>query len=210
MAALVASLTIAGCGADAGRDPSTPAPSKEVQRAAKEIAAIATRKPGPHDGSYRVPYASVVDQTDDLDLLNAVTDPMIDPLSEATPAQARRRLNADQYRVWALFTIDVDVSDGGIAEIYFNSSGDYATGAVRQLASVGAPRHAGVLRAANRALWPDGRVPQGADRRRRAMLDDPRLDAAERSWAAADQAEGDLDAVLARYIRTHLPSFVTP
>jgi hypothetical protein len=212
--ALVA-LLLAGCGSSAPADQRSSPPGDadvDAQRAVDAIPTPTKRKAAPHDASFRVSYRSVTGKDDDLDLLNAVTDPMIDPLMDATPTQARRRLNARQYRVWALFTIDVDVSDGGVTEIYFNSSGDYATGAVRQLLDLGAPRHASALRMANRVLWPDGHVPRGMGKRRRqgAGLDDPRFDAAVSAWDRADRAEGELDAILARYIRGHLPSFFTP
>jgi hypothetical protein len=82
---------------------------------------------------------------------------MIKPLVglEGRP-ELHRRLNASQYAVFVLFGVDDDYSDGGMYEVYYNSTGAIAGEAVDLLREVGAPLHAQALALTNPTHLADG------------------------------------------------------
>jgi hypothetical protein len=205
----VSALALAACGSSAPSEPVEPAATatSTTDPAMKEFEAMldkAEHPPKPLPG-YKVRARDAAGLTG-LDLWNAIVDPMIDPLDRYDgTAELHRRLNPEQYAVYVLFTIDTDVDDGGIAEVYFNSSGTYAEEGVKLLSRIGAGDHAAVLEQANRIIAPDGPVPRDRDARQRRLdgLDDARFDQVEDRWDALPP----LEDIVARYIRAHPHAF---
>jgi hypothetical protein len=85
----------------------------------------------------------------------------------------------------------------------------FANQAVRLLKYVGAPQHAAVLAQANRVLWPDGVVPPSELARRRVdpMSAERRFNAVNAAWGRAENREGSIDTIIARFIRAHPGAF---
>jgi Domain of unknown function (DUF4375) len=206
VALFLCALALAACGSSAPAEPaatatSTPDPAMPEFEAMLQQAA---HPPKPLPG-YKVRARDAAGLTG-LDLWNAIVDPMIDPLDRYDgTAELHRRLNPEQYAVYALFAIDTDVEDGGLAEVYFNSSGVYAEDGVKLLSKIGASDHAVVLEQANRIVAPDGHVARdrAARQRRLGGLDDPRFAELEDRWDALPP----LEDIVARYIRAHPHAF---
>jgi len=158
-----------------------------------------------HRADFKVPASRAAGKTG-LDLVNVVTDPMIGPLTDIDDSRTlRRRLNHRQYVTWVLFCLAVDLDDGGLAEMYYNSSGAFAAEAPALLREAGAPRHARIIEQANRLFAPGGRVPVDEDRRRAVShgFDDARFDALDDRLMRLEE----LDEVNARYIAEHPSAF---
>jgi hypothetical protein len=202
-------LALAACGSSAPAEPAEPAATATTtpDPAMQEFEAMlqkADHPPKPLPG-YKVRASAAAGLTG-LDLWNAIVDPMIDSLDRYDgTAEVRRRLDPEQYAVYALFAIDTDVEDGGLAEVYSNSSGVYAEDGVKLLGRIGASDHAVVLEQANRVVAPDGRVPRDRDARQRRLdgLDDARFAQLEDRWDSLPP----LEDIVARYIRAHPHAF---
>jgi hypothetical protein len=162
----------------------------------------------PHHKDFKVPASRAAGKTG-LDLVNVVTDPMIDLLADVEDTRKlQKRLDHQQYVAWILFCLDVDISDGGLAEIYYNASGAFATEAPALLREAGAPRHARIIEQANRLFAPGRRVPAD-EGTRRAMSGG----VADARFARLDDRLMHLDAlddVIARYIAAHRGAFFYP
>jgi hypothetical protein len=181
-------------------DPESQAAMQELRKVLADAA-----KPVPHRKDFKVPASRAAGKSG-LDLVNVVTDPMSDALSDIEDSgELRKRLNHAQYVAWILFCLAVDIDDGGLAEMYYNMSGAFATEAPALLREAGAPEHARIIEQANRVFAPDGRIP--ADEvARRAMshgVDDARFAALEDRWSQLEE----LDDVNARYIAAHRSAF---
>jgi hypothetical protein len=99
--------------------------------------------------------------------------------------------------VWML---EAEVNNGGFHQYYFNSSGELAIATVTALTSIGAPRTASLLMAAN-AEFPGSLPPVDRERRQReldAMVDTVRFNALEEAFYQGDE---DLTALLAMHFR---------
>src|ERR1700753_766361 len=91
-----------------------------VDRAAKPVRA----QPG-----FKLPPSAA--RLHGLDLWDAIVLPMIAPLAPIdAQSELRSRLDAPQYAVYALFSVDDDVEDGGLWELYHDQSGVFAQEAV--------------------------------------------------------------------------------
>jgi Domain of unknown function (DUF4375) len=211
-----AGLLASGCGGSQSGSGSATAPPAQAQGAPAVASDPHTlqklgevlheaAKPVPHRKDFKVPASRAAAKTG-LDLVNVVTDPMIDPLGDLEDSRRlRERLNREQYVTWILFCLAVDIDDGGLAEMYYNSSGAFAAEAPALLRTARAPQHARIVEQANRLFAPDGRIPVD-ERARRAMsdgVDDSRFAALD---ARLMQLE-DLDDVNARYIAAHPGAF---
>lgn len=207
--ALMVALTLVTVGCGDGRrghggarttSPAYDAARAQMQRVLRDAATPRRALP-----AYKIRAADAAGLTG-LDLWNAVVDPMIDDLTplDGTP-ELRRRLNREQYAVYVLFALDTDIDDGGISEVYFNSSGVFAGQGVALLRQVGAPQHARVLARANRVIDPHGRVPvdRAARQRRLRGVDDARFTDLDDAWSALPA----LDELVARYVRAHPRAF---
>jgi hypothetical protein len=216
---VIAGLLAGGCGgsppgsgdaAPASARPqgaATVAPAARTDQALQELnqAIRDAGKPVPHRKDFKVPASRAEGKTG-LDLVNVVTDPMIDALSDVEDSRTlRERLNHQQYVAWVLFCLDVDISDGGLAEMYFNASGAFAAEAPGLLREAAAPQHAAIVEQANRLFAPDGRIPteQGKRREMSHGVDDTRFAALDDQLMHID----DLDEVIARYIAAHRGAF---
>jgi hypothetical protein len=199
-------VALASCGGsgNTGLAPEANAPLIQVSRVI--TAATVTRKPGP-DFKIRLATAHGLRG---LDLWNAVVDPMIAPLEPLDgTSELHNRLNRAQYAVYVLFAVDADYADGGMFEVYYNSSGVFADQAVGLLREVAAPLHAEALAATNRGTWPRGQVPRSEAVRRRALgpQQHPRLHVSGSAWQAAEQREGPLESIIERFIRSRPNAF---
>lgn len=219
MACLVIAGGLAGgCGGShSGAEPAT-APSKGVTAVASDPkfkqamqglrqAIQDAAKPVPHRKDFKVP-ASRAEGKSGLELVNVVTDPMIDALSEVdNTRELRARLNHQQYVAWILFCLAVDIDDGGLAEMYYNASGAFAAEAPAVLREAGASEHARIIEEANRVFAPHGHIPVDLAERRAMTqgVDDPRFAALDDRLMKLD----DLDDINARYIAAHRAAFFT-
>jgi hypothetical protein len=196
--------------------PAAPAPSApavasdpESQQAMQDLRAVLddAAKPVPHRKDFKVPASRAAGRSGP-ELVNVVTDPMIDALSGIDDSRrVRQRLNHRQYVAWVLFSLAVDIDDGGLAEMYYNASGAFAAEAPALLRETGAPARARIIEQANRVFARDGRIPAD-EARRRAMTDeagDPRFVALDHRLMQLD----DLDDINARYIAAHRSAFFT-
>lgn len=185
------------------QDPTLKAALSRVQQVIGQ-----TARPAPAQPGFKVSPAAL--RTHGLDLWNAIVDPMIDPLGplDGEPQQ-RTLLDGPQYAVYVLFSVDTDIDDGGLWEVYFNSSGVFAQRAVSLLREVGAPLHADVLARANHIIWSNGEIPASVEQRRRTvtLADTPRFDAVNSAWDAAERREGSLDSIIESYVRRHPSAF---
>jgi Domain of unknown function (DUF4375) len=170
-----------------------------VQQAAQPVKAL----PG-----YKIPASDA--RLRGLDLWDAIVLPMVRPLTplDGSP-QLRAQLNAPQYAVYVLFSVDDDVEDGGLWQYYYNEGGVFAEQAVALLRTVGAPEHADVLARANRIAWPAGGIPSDEQARRAALqfVGESRYDAVNRQWQTAERQEQPLETIIERYVRAHPAAF---
>jgi hypothetical protein len=218
---VIAACLAGGCGGShSGAEPAT-APAAQAhgapavasdpqsQQAMQEFRKVLddAAKPVPHRKDFKVPASRAAGKSG-LDLVNVVTDPMIDVLSDIDDSRRlRERLNHRQYVAWILFSLAVDIDDGGLAEMYYNASGAFAAEAPALLREAGAPEHARIIEQANRVFAPDGRIPTN-EAERRAMthgVGDPRFAALDDRLMQLD----DLDDINARYIAGHRGAFFT-
>jgi hypothetical protein len=206
---VVAALVAMGCGrsADHGQSASALESDPQYQQAQQDFQKVLddAAKPVPHRKDFKVPASRAAGKTG-LDLVNVVTDPMIDALSEIEDSrQLQERLNHQQYVTWILFTLAVDIDDGGLAEMYYNGSGAFATEAPALLREAGAPEHARIIEQANHLFAPNGRVPTDEDARRAMSdgVDDDRFAALDDQLMNLDE----LDDINARYIAAHRSAY---
>ena len=197
---------LAGCAGS-----SSPRSSDKTSSARAQVSRVisnATVAPTPGPG-FKIRAASAR-RLHGLDLWGAVVDPMIKPLVglEGRP-ELHRRLNASQYAVFVLFGVDDDYSDGGMFEVYYNSTGAIAGEAVGLLREVGAPLHAQALSLTNQQTWPTGQVPSSRVARRRELgpPERPLIHVTDAHWMNAEAREGQLESIVERFIRSHRNDF---
>jgi hypothetical protein len=214
----IAAALGSGCGGShSGAEPATAPPKgvstlasdPEFKQAMQGLSKVVqdAAKPVPHRKDFKVP-ASRAQGKSGLDLVNVVTDPMIDALSDIDDTrELRARLNHQQYVTWILFCLAVDIDDGGLAEMYYNASGAFAAEAPALLREAGASAQARIIEQANRVFAPHGHIPVH-EAERRAMthgVDDARFAALDDRLMQLD----DLDEINARYITAHRAAFFT-
>ena len=204
---LVLGLAMAGCGAAAKRPAPVPpdvAPAPaQVKRVIHQTVNPVKARPG-----FKLPASAA--HLHGVDLWDVIVLPMIKTLTplDGRP-ELRARLDAPQYAVYALFSVDDDVEDGGLWALYHGESGVFAQEAVGLLRAVGAPRHADVLARANRIAWPANSIPSSVAVRWLALsvVGESRYDGANRQWQAADRREQALGTIIDRYVRRHQSAF---
>jgi len=197
LATLLVAIGVAACGEQRPEPPRGTVPPG-LERALDELDDVieGAAKPVPAQTGFKVD-AAAAERLDAFDLWSLVVEPMI----SAQPSKAD--LNASQWAVWVAFEMQVEVSNGGLAQLYYNSAGDDAEEAVEQLRILGAPDQARVLEQANRVIAPHGAVPGREERQRRLEgLDDPRFAALDDAWDLEQ-----LEQIVARFIRTHPADF---
>jgi hypothetical protein len=214
--AVVLGLAVAGCGGAAKPaapvppvPPAPPVPA-DVAKALAQVKSVVDQaaKPVRARPGFKLPASAA--RLHGLDLWDAIVLPMIAPLTPLDgQSELRTRLDAPQYAVYALFSVDDDVEDGGLWELYHDQSGVFAQEAVGLLRGVGAPRHADVLARANRIAWPAGGIPSSVAVRWLALsvVGESRYDGADRQWQAADHQERALGTIIDRYVRQHPSAF---
>jgi hypothetical protein len=203
---VIALTALAGCGSQ-----HEPRSSQAVSAALTNLHRVVSRAvhPPAAQPGFKVP-ASRAKGLHDLDLWNAIVDPMIGPLLRLDGTSAlHQALSPPQYAVYALFVVDTDIDDGGLWEVYYNPSGVFADEAVHLLELVGAPRHAAVLAKANRIAWPSAKVPASDIVRRHVLLRSAQtqFDAVNNAWDRAEREEGTIYSIIDRFIRTHPTAF---
>lgn len=231
LGAIVAALCILGLTGCGGQTNQLAAQQQRAQRALAKIMRNATPKERARLRRVQKQFGRILQQAEHppralpgylvpaskarlhgLDLWNAIVDPMFSPLEhDLTTASLRSQLSAPQFNVYILFLIDDDYENGGLAAVYFNSSGTYATQAVAAMRAIDAPQHAAVMADANAILWPDGQIPISMVARRRYLhgVADPRFNPDNRRWDAADRSEGTLEHLVELYIRANRSAFFT-
>jgi hypothetical protein len=193
---LLAAAALAACGETEPKPPGPPPPGLEKALDTFKTVVAGAAKPVPAQPGFKVD-AAAADGLDAFDLWSLVVEQMI----TAQPSKAD--LNPSQWAVWVAFEMQVEVSNGGLAQLYYNSAGDDADEAVEQLRILGAPHHARVLEQANRVIAPHGAVPGREQRQRRLHgLDDARFAALDDAWDLEQ-----LEQLVARFIRAHPVDF---
>jgi hypothetical protein len=200
LAALLAlPLLLAACGEQQPPKPPGPVPP-ELQRAlddfsatAQQAAERASKPRAPARADFKIAPSDLHGD----DLWDAVVSPVLDNGVEEPP------LNASQHTVYALFLVDYEIQNGGLAQLYYNSAGEYAGEAPALLRAVGAREYADVLAAAN-ALFPTG-VPRDRAARQALLqaIDGKRLEAIDSAWPS----EPPLADFVEAYIRAHASDF---
>jgi hypothetical protein len=137
---------------------------------------------------------------------------MIKPLVglEGRPA-LHRRLNASQYAVFVLFGIDNDYSDGGMFEVYYNSTGAIAVEAVGLLRENrgSAPRAGACAHQSTDLADGAGAVRPGCTQTGARPSGAPLIHVPDAYWMNAAAREGQLESIVERFIRSHRNDFST-
>jgi Domain of unknown function (DUF4375) len=200
-------LAVAGCGA--ATKPAPPV-APNVRATPAQVDSVIDQAPNPARArpGFKLPPSAA--RLHGVDLWDVIVLPMIKPLTplDGRP-ELRTRLDAPQYAVYALFSVDDDVMDGGLWGLYHDETGVFAQEAVGLLRAVGAPRHADVLARANRIAWPASSVPSSVAARWLALsvVGESRYGGADRQWQAADRQEQALGTIIERYVRRHPSAF---
>ncbi|HEX9580814.1 MAG TPA: DMP19 family protein [Gemmatimonadales bacterium] len=153
------------------------------------------------------PVAEILQLQDDTDFAIAMSELVF--AREA--AVGFGRLTAPERVVFCLDALEREVNNGGFAQFFENSSGDYALETIEALRALGATRVAALVAQAV-AVFPGGR-PEPDRERRQAQVG--RLDNTAR--AKLDQLDGafydspeNLAALERQYVSRHQSEFLMP
>ena len=146
----------------------------------------------------------------DATVLESIFDAMLHAMGPnlEREGQILRQATRGERALYALWTVDGEVNNGGFEQFFVNTSGALTQEAIRGAREIGARRHERILRA---AVAPFQRgVPKDRAARQRALDEIP--DATKEStfgtlddeWYAADR---ELERRLIAYVRTHPREF---
>jgi hypothetical protein len=193
-------LAVAGCGTGhvAARPHGTPPP--ELEQAMDDFDAtledLVNATPVPHGSDFKVPDTDLTG----FDLWDHVVSPMLDDYDPDNPLQ---RVNRSQYAAFVLFLVDYEIGNGGMHQLYYNATGEWADEFGDLLRYVGAPEHARILERANRIVGPA--IPRDTTARRLLLkrIKPERFAALEDAFYALE----DLEDLVPRFIRAHPRDF---
>ncbi len=170
------------------------------------LLAVATACGGNAGADYRIPR----EKAGDANLAPLIMTPMIEALEPdgSNEDQILSQATPGQRTVYLLFSVDAEVSNGGFAQFFSNSTGRLTARAIVAAAEIGAGEHERIIRAAA-AVFPGDRVPEGDEERNRAF--DALPESVDATWEALDDRwyalDGELQKRYREYIRSHPDEF---
>jgi hypothetical protein len=154
------------------------------------------------DHRYLVPHG-------DRHLLDDSYDAMLSWVESShsdDPAYIPSGMTEGQRILYATFSVDYEIENGGLYQVYWNLPGALIAEAIRDASRIGVGSWARIVRQAGRTLFPRG-VPNDLSRQRK-LLGCPdycargRVDGLTNQWR-----EGELRAALLRYAKRHPDDF---
>ena len=124
--------------------------------------------------------------------------------------QNLRNLNKEQKIFYFNQELECEVNNGGFAQYFLNSSGNYAHDTVKSLESIGANHTANILQLAINE-FPDKTVPSNREIRQKVLMDMPQK--ANEIWNNLDenffQYKDDLNSLNMDFVKRNKSSFST-
>ncbi len=117
--------------------------------------------------------------------------------------------SSDPLMVFAcVWTLEADVNNGGFDQYYLNSSGDFAASTPDALRTIGAPRFAEIVSAANAIFGASGPSSDRARRQdQRESLSEVQLDTLSDLDNQFYEYPEDLEGLLRAYVSEHRSAF---